>query len=70
MEIDYKILFEDLKRKMHAALELQKKKDQAKNWFTYQDKNRLWNLKKEIHDMILRDEEALSIYLKNKRVLK
>jgi len=62
---DHKDLYEKFSAKVKLMRGLQKMKDKQGNWFTKQDRDRLYRVTREVDNMLLLDEVGKKVYLKN-----
>lgn len=62
---DHIKLYEQLAAKVKLMRGLQKMKEKQGNWFSKQDRDRLYRVTKEVDNMLLLDEVGKKVYLKN-----
>lgn len=58
-------LFDQLAAKVKLMRGLQRMKEKQGNWFTKQDRDRLYRVTREVDNMLLLDEVGKKVYLKN-----
>ena len=62
---DHKDLYEKFSAKVKLMRGLQKMKEKQGNWFTKQDRERLYRVTREVDNMLLLDEVGKKVFLKN-----
>ena len=62
---DHKDLYEKFSAKVKLMRGLQKMKEKQGNWFTKQDRDRLYRVTREVDNMLLLDEVGKKVFLKN-----
>lgn len=58
-------LFDQLAAKVKLMRALQRMKEKQGNWFTKQDRDRLYRVTREVDNMLLLDETGKKVFLKN-----
>jgi hypothetical protein len=64
---EYKILFLRLCEKVKRLRAMEKKKEAWKGWLPDDERKKLYQLRKEVGNMIILDEEGAQVYLKHNR---
>jgi len=65
MSEPYKIAFSRLTAKVRQMRALQRQQQKQGNWFSLQDKQKLWKLQREVDNMLLLDEQGIKAFEKN-----
>lgn len=64
-EVDYMTLYAKFAEKVKILRGLQRMKEKQGNYFTRQDRDRLYRVQREVDNMLLLDETGKKVFLKN-----